>query len=296
MNNLRSSLTTVVMLATAVLGWLISLTGVIGIWNLYPRVIHSVHDGIGLANRSLDTSIQLLDGIDTTIQTANDTVLQIRTGLLDVSKTFGNTSPLFDSAANMVGKDFSKMVDDSRVALVSLSSTAKVIDDTLRFLSSFPLIGQSYNPPVPLDTSINNLASSIEKLPSNLSEIQSWLNGTGKDLSALKEDTSQLAKSIDKVTPQLSTALQVTARYRQLVRELKAELVGLETRLSQSILLLAICVSIFLGWIALAQVGPFLQAIERMRPTKNDEDRTPASTSALDNEILSSIEDSPTQK
>jgi len=264
----RSSITAMIMIVVAVLGWLISLAGLMGIWSLYPRINSSIGNLISLANRSVDTSIQLLDGIDATLKTTQETVAQIRVSLLDVSGTFGNTSPLFDSAANMVGKDFSKMADDTRIALVSLASTAKVIDDSLRFISSIPLIGQSYNPPLPLDTSVNNLAASIEKLPANLSEIQTWLDGTGKDLATLKEDTAQLAKNIEKVTPQLTTAIQVMAQYRQLVQDLKTGLAGVQTRLTQSLSLLASSLSIFLVWLALAQVSNFMQGLERLKAVR----------------------------
>jgi len=260
----HSSITARIMIVTAVLGWLISLVGLIGIWSIFPRINNSIVNLMSLANRSLDTSIQFLDGIDATLKTTSDTIAQIQSSLVDVSGTFGNTAPLFDSAADMIGKDFSKMADDTRTALVSLASTAKVIDDTLRFISSFPLVGQPYNPPVPLDTSVNNLAASIEKLPANLNEIQSWLDGTGKDLSTLKDDTAKLAISIDMVTPQLKNAVQVMAQYRQLVQDLKNGLSGLETRMTQGLALLAVSLSIFLLWLALAQVSNFTQGLERL--------------------------------
>jgi hypothetical protein len=146
----HSSVTAIMMIVAAILGWLISLVGLVGVWSIYPRINSSIGNFVGLANRSLDTSIQLLDSIDATLKAAGGTVAQIQVSLVDVSGTFGNTSPLFSSAANMVGKDFSKMAEDTRIALVSLANTAKIIDDSLRFISSFPLIGQPYNPPVPV--------------------------------------------------------------------------------------------------------------------------------------------------
>ncbi len=293
----RKSITATVMIVTAILGWLISLVGFIGIWSLYPRVNNSVSNAIGLAKRSLDTTNQLLDVVDTTLNATQDTITQIHTSLVDVSNTFGNTAPLFDSASNMVGKDFSKMAEDTRIALVSLASTAKVIDDSLRFISSFPLIGQPYNPPIPLDTSINNLASGIEKLPSNLNDIQSWLSGTGKDLSTLKEDTAQLAQSVAKINPQLTSATQVVAKYRLLVQDLKTELTNLEVRLPQALSLLAISLSIFFIWMALAQVGNFSQGIERLRAVQIDQNIAEQTEPGLPaEEILESVEIPPSEK
>jgi hypothetical protein len=286
----RRSVTAIVMIMVAILGWLISLTGLLGIWTIYPSITSSISNTILFANRSLDTSLQLLDGIDATLKTASEAVTQIQTGLVDVSKTFGNTSPMFGSAANMVGKDFTKMVEDSRVALLSLANSAKVLDDTLRFISSFPLIGQSYNPPVPLDTSINNLASSIETLPSNLKDIQTWLDGTGKDLATLKEDTAQLAKSVEKISPQLATAIQVEVQYRQLVQELKTGLTGLETRLYQGSMLLAVSLSIFLIWLAIAQVPNFLQGLERLQASQMDENLVVQENLVVEETILENSE------
>lgn len=290
----RSSVTAVIMIITALLGWGISIVGFFGTWSLYPKISSSANNLIGLARRSLDTTTRLLDVVDNTLKTTAETTLQIQTSLEDVSKSFGNTAPLFGSASEMVSKDFSKMAEDTRVALVSLASTAKVIDDTLRFLSSFPLIGQSYNPPVPLDTSINNLASGIEKLPANLKDIQSWLTGTGKDLATLKEDTAQLAKSMAKITPQVTAATQVMVQYRGLVQDLKSELTVLEARISQALSLLAVSISIFLLWLALAQISTFSQGLERLRAIQIDENIAAAAeplkpeTEILDNSEISS--------
>jgi methyl-accepting chemotaxis protein len=286
----RKSFVAVVMIVTAVLGWLISLAGLVGIWSNYSRINNSVENFVNLANRSLDTSTQLLDVTDNTIKTTGQTVTQIQTSLLDVSTTFGNTSPLFNSAANMVGQDFSKMAADTHVALVSLAGTAKVIDDTLRFISSVPFIGQPYNPSVPLDASVNNLAASIEKLPANLNDIQGWLTGTGKDLTTLKEDTAQLSKSIEKITPQLSAASQVITQYRKLVQDLRTELTGLSTRLSQILIMAALSLTVFLVWLALAQVGPFVQGLERLQSSPNKNNDVMPENFADQDDILETIE------
>jgi hypothetical protein len=296
MKFLRNSVTPTVMIVTAVFGWIIILVGLIGIWSLYPGVSGTISNGIGLANRSLDTSIQLLDGVDATLKSASDAISQIQTGLIDVSNTFGKTSPLFDSASNLVSTDFSKMADDTLLALLSLANTAKVIDDSLRFISSFPLIGQPYNPPVPLDTSINNLASSIEKLPANLNAIQSWLDGTGKDLASLKDDTAQLAASIDKTAPQLNSAIQVMAQYRQLVKDLKNDLAGLETRLLQGLLILCIALSIFLIWTAMTQVPNFVQAVDRLQSMQTKKVVTPQENIAIDDDDILEIEEIPSDE
>jgi methyl-accepting chemotaxis protein len=261
---MKSKWTAYAMIFSALLGWLISLAGLIGLWLILPQINQSSLRFIGLSKQLLDLSSQLLDTSDTTLGLSVDSLGQIQAGLNDVASTFGKTSPAFKSAAKLTGTDFVKMTTDTRNALISLKSTAKVIDDTMRLISKIPLVGPPYNPPAPLDVSIDNLAMSMEKLPAHLVSIQSWLDGTGNDLAILQEDTTQLANIIGTIQPQLQAAQKFSAECRQLVAELKKEMDYFSAITPQILLVIGLILSIFLVWIGISQIGPFTLGLERL--------------------------------
>jgi methyl-accepting chemotaxis protein len=189
----------------------------------------------------------------------------LQTSLKDVAAVFDKTSPIFQSGAKMVGEDFTKMVLTTRDALTALKGTAKTIDDTLRFISTIPLIGTPYNPSVPLDVSIGDLSQSMDQLPSRLAEIKGWLEQTGGDFLTIKKDTLSMADKMGAISPMIKSAKTVTSQYQVLLKNLTQKLNDLESGLPRALLIGSICLTIFLVWLTLAQIGPFVQGLERFR-------------------------------
>ena len=265
MNPHRNRLLGRILIVTALLGWLISLGGLVGVWVLQPSITQSAVTFLNLGQRTLETTGQLLDVIDTSLAAASDNITVVQTMLTETAGTFDKTSPMLQSAASMVGNDFAKMTTETRNALISLKSSAKIVDDSLRFISRIPLIGSPYNPPAPLDVSISNLAASMDNLPANLAEIQAWLNSTGSDLQGLQKSTSQFSLNMGTLIPNLAAARTTAAQYKVLVQDLKNEFGSLQANLPTYIFLAAVVLSLFLVWLAFAQLGTFFQGVEQLR-------------------------------
>jgi len=265
MNQHQNRLLGWILIVTALLGWLISLGGLVGVWMIQPTITQSGVTFLSTGQSTLETTGQLLNEIDTSLAAAVDNIAVVQTMLTVTAAAFDKTTPMLQSAASMVGNDFAKMTTETQNALISLQSSAKIVDDSLRFISRIPLIGSPYNPPAPLDVSISNLAASMDNLPANLAEIQAWLDSTGSDLQGLQKSTSQLSLDMGTFIPNLTAARTTAGEYKALVQEMKIEIGSLQANFPTYIFLAAVVLSLFLIWLAFAQLGTFFQGWQQLR-------------------------------
>ncbi len=159
-------------------------------------------------------------------------------------------------------------------SLRTAQESALVIDSVLSTLSSIPLIGSGigYNPDVPLSAALGEVADSLTGLPESFSSMEKSLTETGGNLETFQADLTVMAELIGEIENSVAQYDLVIVGYQQSLDQVKAGLKGLEESLPNTMRMLLMAVTVFLVWMAIAQLGLLTQGWELIteNPKKAD--------------------------
>lgn len=125
----------------------------------------------------------------------NSTLTQVNTSV-DNFQTSGDELPdLLDNVGSLIGNDFSDLASEGQLSLESAANSAKIIDETLSFLSRIPFLNVNYDPEQPLEKGLRDLSSSFGSFPENLGQIQNDLNSATENISIFTEQLDSINDS-----------------------------------------------------------------------------------------------------
>jgi methyl-accepting chemotaxis protein len=255
------------LISTAILGWLISLSGLVGVWVARPKVTKAVVSQVAMlkltlevTNKGLAVSQDSLTAIISSLETLQSTV-QKTAGIVD------GTTPFIDSLARLSADNLPKTVESLRRSLETAQQGARVIDDALRKVTNIPLLGdwlsdKGYNPTTPLDQGLGQVSEGINSLDETFQGITDNLTKTRASVEGVQQGIEQMGADIGQVKTNLQDANQVLADYQETTRSALDFLNTWGDRLPQLITLLAVLFSVLFIWIAATQFGLFLQGMD----------------------------------
>ncbi len=255
------------LIITAILGWLISAVGLVGVWVARPKVTQAVVSQVEMLKLTLEVTTKglaisqdSLTAIITSLETLQGTVAKTA-GIVD------DTTPFIDSLAQISADSLPKTVEGLRSSLETAQQGAKVIDDALRKVTSIPLLGdwlsdQGYNPTTPLDKGLSEVSDGINTLDETFQGITDNLKNTRDSVQGVQEGIEAMAENIGQVKTNLQEARQVLADYQETTQSALDFLSRWGDRLPQLITAIAVMISILLIWIAATQLGLYLQGLE----------------------------------
>lgn len=256
------------LLLAALAGWLLSLGGLAVLWSTRPQVTKGLSDLLTIGSDTLDATAATLDVVETSLIQSADTFVVLNSTLDSAASTLGTASDIVDDIGGLVGEDLVAVVDQTQVSLTSASDSAKLVDDTLRLVSSLPLVGQRYQPEVPLSESITDIATSLEGMNTSLGQIQDGLDKSGKEVNEFHWMMVGLSGQIEQITPQLYAALQQVGAYRAIVADLQQKVTSFQQALPGYLTTVYILLTILLLWVALSQLGLFMQGLQLFAPKR----------------------------
>ena len=171
-------------------------------------------------------------------------------------------SASLDTSSALIGDDLRLTVIDTQVALSSAATSAEIIDDTLVFLASIPLLGADYQPEVPLHISLTKVADSLEDVPQSLASLESNLNTTSSDLTTFSGDLAVLSESLGTFNEDLSDAQSILEDYDSIVSTALIKLENLQSRLGWYTIFTGLVVSGVLLWLGIAQFNVYLRGYD----------------------------------
>lgn len=253
-------------LAGSIIGLLIGLVGLVALWVTRPVVVRSVTGSVALLGRTLTATQDTITILDTSLQQASADLDLVQAMMRDISGTLDNSRGMLDKTANLVGGQLVDFLKNTSTSLDSVQSSATVVDNMLRTITGIPLIGpwlggQSYNPPVPLGESVANVKKSIDPLPNTLSGVQKDLITSSANVAAIKGQMDTLTQQVGAIKTSVSQSRSVVNDYRQVLNELLSRYHILEQRLSLTINLVYILLTVILLWIIATQAGLLLQGL-----------------------------------
>ncbi|MGF1665407.1 MAG: CBS domain-containing protein [Acidimicrobiia bacterium] len=186
--------------------------------------------GLERLRSAAGASIAALDAADQTIDSASQlssTVLESLDGLTRVGPgltTSGEEAAvMIDEVSELTGDQLSRSIAAIEASLPAMIEAASVMDDTLRALS---FVGVGYDPEVPLDDGLRQLAAGLDGIPEELS-------AQGESLSRLSDRVVDVTGDLDTVTASiadtrddLESASLLLDTYRQVVVQARAGVGG----------------------------------------------------------------------
>ncbi len=265
MRRLAGRITGVVLIAAAVLGVVLSISGLVFLWRIEPVAADTIVESVDLLDRTLTVTADLLVTTTTTLESMETNITLVSTSLEDVSITMKSTSETADHVSVVIGEDLSDIITDTQEALGTMQTSAKLIDDTLRVISAIPFVGAQYRPEVPMQDAISNVSESLSSIPDELKIMQTSLEETSTNFEILESDVSQMAVQVAEIETQITSAKRAADEYSEIISESQSKIKVVRTRIHNWVRTFVWGGTGLMIWLLIAQIGLFTQGLDLLR-------------------------------
>lgn len=259
----------VALIAAGVAGVLFSVLALIVVSRLLPEVQAAADRRIGQLDRALAATGDGLVVAHNSLGRAEATMQSLHTTIDGASQAITDTLPALDRVGVLIGQDLPTTITSTRSALASAQETARVADSLLGTISRFQLIGtETYNPKVPLNVAIGQVADSLKDLPESLAGVQGDLRQTAGNLGKVNAQIGSVAGHMGEIGTSMDDAESVITKYQGIIVELRGEVADLRRELPGWINAIRLGISLVLIWLGIAQIGLLTQGWELIQRSR----------------------------
>ena len=255
-----------------------SIIGLMAIQRVHERVEPALMEQVELAERTLAATAEGLALVETSLGDAAEMADSLESTMANVSRAAGDTVPILDSVGKMVGEQLPATLKATQDTLASVAQSAKLIDDVLAVVTAIPFLGlERYNPEAPLHQGLDDVATSLDDIPTSLVTAQEGLDIASGSLEELEGDFATMGESIAGLTTSLEKGESVVVQYQRVVDELQEAVVSVKQGLPKWLQWLRLGLSLVLVWLGIAQIGLLTQGwelIARSRSTGSEAAKT----------------------
>lgn len=252
------------LMIAAIIGLVFSIGGLVAIRRVEPNITTSLQSVVTLLNTTMKTTSDGLTVTKDSLKAAVDTVGNLQTSLETTATTMESADPLLGEIVTIMNKELPNTIKATQQSLTTAQESARMIDGLLTSLSAIPLLGSSfgYNPEVPLSEALGQVASSLDGLPDSFANMESSLTDTRSNIQTFQADMSVMAASVGEIESSVAQYEQVVTNYQTSIDQVQAQLETLSAQIPQLTRILVIGLTVFLVWMAIAQLGLFTQGWE----------------------------------
>lgn len=280
MKNPLGRITGTLLIFAAILGLILSLVGLAVTWIYKPVITQSLYNSLNLVSRSLAATAQGMELIQQSLQTLEASVTSIEGTMSTASQTIEDTLPMMDTMATLLDEELPTTVEAIQTSLNSAYETAEVIDSVLTALTF--LNRDMYNPEVPLHTSLADISESLNALPASFSSMATNIEDTRHNTQVMQVDVVLMQDAIRQIGASISQYEQIITEYSNTLIKVQSEIEQLKERLATMITLIAVAMTFFFIWLAIAQLGLLYQGNELL--SRQNQEQTPKLSSDERNE------------
>jgi hypothetical protein len=263
MKRLVTLIAGIALVAAGVAGLILSIAGIVVLARVERVVEPVMMKQVELIDRTLATTAEGLALAETSLALAADTATSLETAVAGAGQAVGDTAPMVDSVADLLGEQLPATIRATQDTLASVATSAKLVDDVLSVVTAIPLLGtERYDPEVSLHQGLADVAASLDEVPISLGVAQEELTSTSGNLEGLHEDLTVMADDIGQLSTSLESAKSVVARYQGTVADLQALVASVRQGLPGWLRLLHLVLSFVLVWLGIAQIGLMIQGWE----------------------------------
>jgi hypothetical protein len=268
----------IALIVAGVAGLAFSILGLVVLDRVHERVEPALMEQVELADRTLAATAEGLDLVETSLSDAAEMADSLESTMANVSRAAGDTVPILDSVGKMVGEQLPATLKATQDTLASVAQSAKLIDDVLAVVTAIPFLGlERYNPEVPFHQGLDDVATSLDDIPTSLITAQEGLDIASRSLEGLEGDFEAMGESIAGLTISLEKGESVVVRYQEIVNDMQGLVVSVKQGLPQWLQWLQTGLSLVLVWLGIAQIGLLTQGwelIARSRSTRSEAAKT----------------------
>jgi chromosome segregation ATPase len=251
------------LILAAILGLVFSLFGLVFVWRYKTIVTKSLDSSLDLVSTSLSTTAEGMALTQESLKTLSSSMQSVEGTLQTATQTIEDTRPMMDTVITLLNEDLPGTVQTIQVSLNTAYQTAQVIDSVLNTLSF--LSPNAYNPEVPLHTSLANISESLNALPVAFSQMADSLDETNHNFQTIEVDLALVQDAIRQVETSIGQYDQIIADYQVSLKTVEGEIDKLRSRLPVVTSGIAFGLTVFLVWMAIAQIGLLTQGMEMSR-------------------------------
>jgi hypothetical protein len=262
----------VLMICITAVGILFSIILIFQVWHYRQPMTDDLKVGLEQSSTILQSTGEGLNVIDQIVKNVYTTTIYLNDATTALAHTMQSTSQFMDSARTFIGSDLINTITNTQTALNSAQSSAVVIDNILSALNNVPLIGITYNPTTPLNTSLGEVSTSLNPIQSSLRNFQTNLETTSTNMQSLNNQIYTLSQKIVTINNNLLQAQRTIYSYRSQVDGLKSSVERAKINLSSWITTIVWIVTIIIFWLVLIQIGILLQGITLISSNHTNQD------------------------
>ncbi len=251
-----------ILMILAAAGMLFSLAGIAATWVLRPGVRQNLTSTLNILHSSLITTSNAVEVLSGVIDNAKGDLGLTQSSLDALGSSIESISSSLETSSALIGDDLRLTVIQTQVALDSAATSAEIIDNTLVFLASIPLLGADYQPDVPLHISLSQVAANLNDVPDSLESLESNLNTASDDLNSFSEDLALLSGDLGTFNEDLSDAKSVLNDYDAVVSDALTKLESLQSNLGWYSIFMSLILSGVLLWLGIAQINVYLRGYD----------------------------------
>lgn len=254
------------LIIAAIGGLIFSALGLIGVWRYRSTATESLLNTLEILNETLETTATGLVVTQESLEGAVASIRALQGTIQTTAKSVQSIEPMVGEIAKLMEEDIPNAVMTSQTSLKSAQESAKVIDGVLRTLSRIPFVGSSieYDPETPLSEALGEVAASVDDLPNSFAEMQDSLEDSQHNLQILQVDFVLMIDAIRQIEASISQYESVIEGYQASLAGVQAQLDVIEANIPKAVEMTALALTIFLVWMAIAQIGLFTQGYEML--------------------------------
>lgn len=251
-----------IMMVLAAAGMIFSLVGITAIWILRPGINRNLSSALGLVETTLITTENAVEVLSGVVDKAKIDLELIQSSLDSLGTSIEGISTSLETSSALIGDDLRLTVIQTQVALSSAATSAEIIDGTLGFLASIPLLGADYQPDVPLHVSLDQVAASFNDIPDSLDSLETNLNTTSDDMKSFSSDLALLSGNLGTFNADLADSKSVLIDYDLIISNTLTKLKSFQSHLAGTSILISLILSGVLLWLGIAQVNVYIRGFE----------------------------------
>ncbi|NLE99850.1 MAG: hypothetical protein GX601_02620 [Anaerolineales bacterium] len=271
----------VLVMCAGLLGLVLSLAGLIGVWIAKPTVAAFATTTIDTLGESVVTSQNVMEITGEALGATVDSVDALSDMLSTTAATVEDTQPVLDEFNVIMATTLPSTLQATTDSLYTAQEAAQVLESTIKSLDAFrfvlsatPLVGgfveqpaESYNPQKPLADSLGELAANLEALPETFIGMSEDLSTTDEKLTDVQENLITMSDSVRLISSSLNEYEDMVIQSKSSMDNVTSILVSTQSNLPNILNGVAIALTLFFVWLLAAQVVIFSQGLELYRGT-----------------------------
>lgn len=261
--NLRSVLG-LLLVIVAVLSLVIAAASTVQIWMLREPVTQDAINTLDLLNSTLDTTVQGLAIIKTSLKSVTDTIGALQSTVESAAQTIDNASNSISALSGIVGQNLSGTINSALGTLDAVKNTAQTVDDFLAGVSKLPFINLNYDPDKSLSASVGELTDKLATVPNSLTNLEKNLTDSGGSLDRVGSDAQSLAGSLGQVQRDLQQLVGVVEQYETQVKAFQSTVQNWRANIETIVWGVVLFLTFILLWLAATMLMTLFKGLEWM--------------------------------